>query len=101
MNETCWLPALEFFDDYGNDWATYEAALYTIFKEDFLDSHPFYKKIRVSVKHYPIEYGKEEAFFHTTCKNYSGGSERVPDFRRCERIRWIRAFIENYNCDPT
>ena len=44
MNETCWLPALEFFDDYGNDWATYEAALYTIFKEDFLDSHPFYKK---------------------------------------------------------
>ena len=44
MNETCWLAALEFFDDYGNDWATYEAALYTIFKEDFLDSHPFYKK---------------------------------------------------------
>lgn len=101
MNATCWLPALEFFDDYGNDWATYEAALYTIFKEDFLDSHPFYKKIRVSVKHYPIEYGKEEAFFHTTCKNYTGGGERVPDFRRCERIRWIRAFIENYNCDPT
>lgn len=23
----------------------------------------------------------------------------MPDFRRCERIRWVRAFIENYNCD--
>ena len=101
MNEICWLPALEYFDDYGNDWPTYESALYNIFKEDFLDSYPFYKKIRVKVKHYPIEYGKEEAFFHTTCKDYTGGGERVPDFRRCERIRWIRAFIENYNCDPT
>lgn len=26
--------------------------------------------------------------------------ERNPDLRRCERIRWVRAFIENYNCDP-
>ena len=101
MNENCWLPVLEFLANYDNDWATYEAALYRIFKRDFIDSHPFYNNTRVSVKHYPIEYGKEEAFFHTTCKDYVGGGNRVPDFRRCERIRWIRAFIENYDCDPT
>lgn len=101
MNENCWLPALEYFDDYGNDWTTYESALYSIFKGDFIDSHPLFKNIRVSVKHYPIEYGKEEAFFHTTCKDYTGDGERVPDFRRCERIRWIRAFIENYDCDSS
>ena len=68
---------------------------------DFLDDYPCFENVRVNVKHYPIEYGKEEAFFHTTCKDYSGDGERVPDFRRCERIRWIRAFIENYNCDSS
>ena len=101
MNDSCWIPNMELLDDYNNDWKIYQSALYGIFKHDFVDSHPFFKKIRVSIKHYPIEYGKEEAFFHTTCKDYTGNGERVPDLRRCERIRWIRAFIENYDCDPS
>lgn len=101
MNNSCWLPGLECLDDYGNDWASYERELYEIFKNDFIDSYPNYRDTRVSVKHYPIEYGKEEAFFHITCKDYAGGGERIPDLRRCERIRWIRAFIENYDCDPS
>ena len=101
MNNYCWLPNEELFDAYGNNWDKYQSALYSIFRHDFIDSHPFYQKIRVNVRHYPIEYGKEEAFFHTTCKDYTGNGERVPDFRRCERIRWIRAFIENYDCDPS
>lgn len=100
ISENCWLPELELFTNY-NTWADYEAVLYSIFKNDFLDNQPCFKNLKVNVKHYPIEFGKEEAFFHTTCKNYSGVQERVPDLRRCERIRWIRAFIENYNCDPT
>lgn len=100
ISEICWLPKQEYFEDYDS-WSDYQEALYTIFKHDFLDSFPYFKNTRVSVKHYPIEHDKEEAFFHTTCKDYVGNGERVPDFRRCERIRWIRAFIENYNCDPT
>ena len=99
MNKNCWLPSLEYFSDYNNDWSSYESALYDIFKTDFIDSHPSYKNLRVNVKRYPIEYNKEEAFFHTTCKDYSNNGDRVPDFRRCERVRWIRAFIENYDCD--
>ena len=99
MNEICWLPELEYLAQYENIWSIYESALYSIFKSDFIDSYPLYKNTRVNVKHYPIEYGKEEAFFHTTCKDYTGNGARVPDFRRCERIRWVRAFIENYDCD--
>lgn len=98
MSEDCWLPNLEYYKDYES-WNDYQEVLYAIFKHDFLDTFPFFEGIKVSVKHYPIEYGKEEAFFHTTCKNYNKDSERVPDLRRCERIRWIRAFIENYNCN--
>lgn len=100
IGEFCWLPNQEFYSDYDS-WESYQETLYDIFKTDFLDSHPLFENTRVSVKHYPIEFGKEEAFFHITCKDYSGNGERVPDFRRCERIRWIRAFIENYDCDAT
>ena len=39
-------------------------------------------------------YGKEEAFFHITCQDYNKDNERVPDFRRCERIKWVKQFIE-------
>lgn len=100
MDDICWIPNLEFFSSYSS-WKEYEDVLYTIFKHDFIDSHPFFEGLRVNVKHYPKEFGKEDAFFHTTCKDYVGEGNRDPDFRRCERIRWIRAFIENYNCDST
>lgn len=100
MNDNCWLPPLEYFSNYNNDWNKYETALYNIFKKDFIDTHPYYKNIRVGVKHYKTD-GMEEAFNHITSKDYTGDGERNPDFRRCERIRWVRAFIENYDCDPT
>lgn len=101
MNTDCWVPKLERFEDYNNDWTVYETELYNIFKHDFIDSSPTYKKVKVNVKHYPKYFGKEEAFFHITCKNYMDLHERAPDLRRCERIRWVRAFIENYDCDST
>ena len=86
LSENCWLPTQELYENYDS-WKEYEDMLYSIFKHDFLDDYPCFENVRVNVKHYPIEYGKEEAFFHTTCKDYSGDGERVPDFRRCERIR--------------
>lgn len=99
MREGCWLPQIECCDDLSK-WEPYQDFIYSIFKKDFIDSYPLYENVRVNVKHYPVEYGKVEAFFHTTCKDYDGSGERSPDLRRCERIRWIRAFIEN-KCDPT
>lgn len=101
MSETCWLPKQEPFDDYDNDWKKYESALYDIFKNDFIDSHPSFEGKQVNIRKHPMEYDKEEAFFHVTCQDYLKDGERVPDFRRCERIRWVKAFIENYNCDAS
>lgn len=98
ISDFCWLPKQESFDNYGNSWNKYEEALYSIFKNDFIDSKPFFKDKQVNIRRHPIEYGKEEAFFHITCQDYEKEGNRVPDFRRCERIRWVRAFIENYNC---
>lgn len=99
--DTCWLPKLELSDDYDNNWEKYQEALYEIFKYDFIFSKPNFEGIPVNIRKHPIEYGKEEAFFHVTCQDYMKNGERVPDFRRCERIRWVKAFIENYNCDSS
>lgn len=95
----CWLPKLEFWDDYDRDYSKYQEALYEIFQNDFIKNHPVFEGKQVNIRKHPIEFGKEEAFFHVTCKDYLNDGEREPDFRRCERIRWVRAFIENYNCD--
>ena len=98
-SEKCWVPNLEPYEGYAS-WKEYEDFLYSIFKRDFIDSHPVFEQKRIAVRKEPIEFGKEEAFFHVTCQDYLKDRDRVPDLRRCERIRWIRAFVENYNCDP-
>ncbi|MBQ7016939.1 MAG: hypothetical protein IJN10_08310 [Firmicutes bacterium] len=97
---SCWLPELEYYEDYDNDYPQYQDTLYEIFSKDFIKSRPIFEGKQVNIRRHPIEYGKEEAFFHVTCRDYLKSGERAPDFRRCERIRWVRAFIENYNCDP-
>lgn len=96
MSNCDWLPDLEYFEDYHNDWKTYEAAIYKIFRDDLINKRLLYKNMRVFVRRYPIIDGREEAFWHVTCKDYNGTGDREPDFRRFERIRWIRAFIINY-----
>lgn len=101
MSNSCWLPELEYLDSYDNEWRRYESVLYSIFKADFIDSRPSFECKQVNIRRHPMEYNKEEAFFHVTCQDYRKDGERVPDFRRCERIRWVRSFIENYNCDTS
>lgn len=102
ISETCWIPDLEEYKNYRS-WQEYEDRLYAIFRTDFLDrdNYPFFKNKRVSVRVYPKEFDKAEAFYHVITKDYLGSSDRMPDIRRCERIRWIRAFIENYGCDSS
>ena len=101
MEDICWIPELILYEDYKNDWKSYEAMLYGVFEEDFIKSKPRFEGKQVNIRKHPMAFDKEEAFHHITCKDYKKDSNRVPDFRRCERIRWVRSFIENYNCDPT
>ena len=100
ISANCWIPKQEPYEGYET-WKDYEDLLYSIFKCDFIEDHPEFEGKRVAIRKEPIEYGKEEAFFHVTCQDYLKDGERVPDLRRCERIRWVRAFIENYGCDPS
>lgn len=100
MNNNCWLPQCEYYDS-SESWQDYENYLYNIFRSDFIEDHPQFEGKDVKIRFRPIENNKEEAFYHVTCQDYQKDGNRVPDFRRCERIRWIKAFIENYQCDPS
>jgi hypothetical protein len=95
------LPPIIDFNNY-QDWKIYEEFLYQIFVQDFIKSQPelFGKPVRH--RKHPVVTDKEQAFFHVTSKDTSkiveDPNDRIPDFRRCERIHWIRTLLENYNC---
>lgn len=98
--EGCWLPELVPCQDWGR-WKEYENELYAIFKSDFIDDSPSYENKPVRIRKHPMEHDREEAFWHVTCCDFAKDNDRKPDINRCERIRWIRSFIENSNCnDP-
>lgn len=97
MPETpAWLPPLVFFVDYNGDWEKYLDALYGYFKQDFIDSRPLFKGRRLGLKKHPLNKGKEATFWHFIQEG-TNEDNRIPDLRRCERIRWPRPVIENVN----
>lgn len=93
-NTPKWLPPLVSISNYDGDWKLYLEALYNYFKQDFIDSKPFFKGRRLGLKKHPVERGKEATFWHFISEG-SHEDERMPDFRRCERVRWPRPIIEN------
>jgi len=89
-----WLPALIRFEDYHGDWDRYLDALYAFFKQDFIDTRPTYAGRRLSLKRHPVTAGKEATFWHLIQEGATE-SQRIPDLRRCERIRWPRPVISH------
>ena len=97
-NPPAWLPPLVLLDEYDGDWKQYIEAVYSYFKTDFIDSRPQFQKKALRLKRYPLLEGKEATFWHITSEGREE-DKRVPDLRRCERIRWARPIIEHYDDD--
>lgn len=89
-----WLPPLVLFQDDGGNWNKYLKRLYNYFKQNFIDSKPTFQGVALGVKRHPIEQGKEATFWHIISEG-KVEDDRLPDFRRCERIRWPRPIIEH------
>lgn len=87
------LPPLILLEDFGNDWHAYLEAIYRIFFQDFITSTPRVENKRFAMKRHPIIEGKEATFWHIISEG-TIENERLPDLRRCERIRWPRPMIE-------
>ena len=86
-----WLPPMACVNPWTNE--TFDM-LDTIFKRDFKDTQPIYEKR--PVRFFPEkDEGKEVLFWHLTHREDKGTGERLPDFRRSERLPWIRSIIEH------
>jgi hypothetical protein len=98
-SDPSWLPGLLTLESCGGNWDVWIAAVYAKFKEDMLSPPPVeFRDCRVGCRRDPICLGKEAGFWHCTS---SGKTEedRTPDPRRCERVGWLRAVLENAD-DP-
>jgi len=91
-----WLPFLVLLSDCEGDWSRYLDALYSYFDSDFLRTRPLFRGQRLGLKRHPLWEGKEATFWHMISEGRDEAT-REPDLRRCERIRWPRAIIENSN----
>lgn len=84
------------------DIQNYMDKLYKIFTDDYLISRPIFKGKKVFIRKEPRDGNKEHTFIHLTHEDFfhkSGDpNDRVPDFRRSERLSWTRKIIENYKC---
>ena len=88
-----WLPPLVLLQDFEGDWSRYLQVLYEFFRQDFILSSPLYDGRRVGLKRHPVIDGKEATFWHVISEG-KVEADRLPDMRRCERIRWPRPIIE-------
>jgi hypothetical protein len=97
MTYSCdWIPGLLLLQEYSGDWIKYIEAVYNHFKADFIVSSPKFQNKRVGIMRDPLYQQKEFTFWHCTSEG-DKEDERLPDIRRCERIRWPRPIIEHSN----
>lgn len=95
-----WLPGLCRLEDFNGDWQRYEDELYRYFRRDFIVSRPAIDGQPVGINVAPVVNGKEESFWHLTTEEQEvvqdgvARKERLPDMKRCCRIRWPRAILD-------
>ena len=81
---------------YSGDWDTYQENLYQVFQDTICNADLKFQGIRIGIKKHPEYKEKHFTFWHLTSEGEKE-EERTPDFRRCERLTWVKWVIEN--CD--
>jgi hypothetical protein len=89
------LPPLVLLEECEGNWHQYLETIYQIFCQDFVYSKPNFEGKRFALKRHPVIMGKEATFWHIISEG-KVEDERLPDLRRCERIRWPRPMIEAF-----
>lgn len=93
-DENLVFPELIDLNDFGGDFDDFLAEAYTIFEQDFIKSNPIFEGVNVAVRRYPEMDGMHKTFYHITHEG-EDESERTPDLRRIERIRFPKFMIDN------
>ena len=94
-----WLPELLLLEDSEGDWSRYLERLHRKFVADFVDTTAHWPGKRVGLKRHPEHDGKSATFWHMLSDGKSE-ADRLPDFRRCERIGWPRPMMDEFDESP-
>lgn len=84
---------------FTGDWEEYEDRLYNIFLSEIAQGGLVFRGERISCRRLPVDKGRWAAFWHLIQEGPIE-EDRLPDLSRCERLRWIKYVIENWNTDP-
>jgi len=83
----------DLFSFTGN-WERYEDELYALYLETVIQSGIRFRGLPIKARYEPATKGKGFSFWHLISEG-EREEDRTPDFRRCERMRWVSWFIEN------
>lgn len=91
------LPEIIEINEFGGDYHSFNDAVYAIFRNDFVINKHIFEGKRLGLKAHPIVDGKEYTYYHFT---HSGDieNERIPDFRRMERMGYPKPIIDKSKC---
>ena len=87
-------PPLILFSDFGGDWQAYEESLFDIFLNEIARAGLGFRGMPVSCRRQPETHGKWSSFWHLVQEGRIE-DDRLPDLRRCERLRWVPHVIRN------
>lgn len=79
---------------WTGDWETYDRTLYQVFMQDLTGGILEYSGRKVFPRRHAEVNNKWAGYWHLIQEGPIE-EERTPDFRRCERLPWIRWVIEN------
>lgn len=86
-----WLPAMFPVNPWSEQ--TFEE-LYALFRLNFIENRPQYRHFSIWFFQ-DIDDGKEKIFWHLTHREDEMAGIRLPDFRRSERMPWVRPMLEH------
>jgi hypothetical protein len=82
-----------------SDWKTYIAEIHQVYLETVSRADLRFNGLPVRDKYFPSDEGKAATFWHLITQG-KVESERTPDERRCQRIRWVSWMIASANTNP-
>lgn len=87
-------PDLLRFADYGGDWAAYEAELNRVFMDEIARAGLVFRGEAVNCRRHAEVAGRWASYWHLVQEGRVE-DDRMPDLRRCERLRWVPWVIQN------
>lgn len=99
-DETICLPDIVECTNLNNSDHYFSELYRNVFVRDFIDSNPRFNNKPVHIRKEPMNGCWEHGFIHMTHNTYSHKSadlnDRFPDFRRSERLSWVKYIINDY-----